>query len=791
MVPQNADSQLIATEPLPRATVVTPVDTTPVSDLDWQDAGERTDGRRFSLLGLWRFRWSILLVFILLGALGIGGVFSAVAPEYEATAIIEVSPVIPQLLATKSDMVPLYESYRGSQADYIRNAVVLNGVLDDPKIRETNWYQNKPATLLDGLLDRAGLRPTRPPIDRLANELSADVPKGKQLIFVRMNAMKAGEARLLVDAVLREYVRFANERSSASDNDVMVKLRKEIGDREAELRGIEATAAQIRQQLGTGSPEDLVKQRAIDLLRLESSVTSLKTEIEVSRRTLELMEQGGAKAASAEGTASSADGEDAAAPEVEQLDIPPQYARDSRWQQLSDRVKGARRDVQRRAARFGEADPQLAELRSAQREAEDELHRWEQLIDANVLTAGGAVAGAAPVAGSPAALRESIRQMSVRLEELTQQLAEQREQTRSVFTDAERLAQKNAEHEKAEELRQQLQRRLEELRMNREVAGSVRTYPAVEPADPSEDKRLKFAGVALAGALALSVGLAFLRMKLSPTVDHAMEVTGAAQRSMLGGMPLMLQSGSGPEDDPAMQWEAVRLIRTALLNRLTGTRGAAVQVTSATVGSGKSTFSTLLAQSLAHGGKRVLLVDADLRRPVIAKRMSLNSGPGLRELLQDASLEPMAIQRTSSPMLTIVSAGGALQPGDLERLADGALDRLLEKWRGEYDVVLLDGAPILGPADAAIIASRVDGTILIIRERHCRREAVMESLDVLGAAGGKLLGTVFVGSASARGYRYKYGYGYGYGYGGSYSHGDITVPAAGDKDAAADPRSAS
>lgn len=95
-------------------------------------------------------------------------------------------------------------------------------------------------------------------------------------------------------------------------------------------------------------------------------------------------------------------------------------------------------------------------------------------------------------------------------------------------------------------------------------------------------------------------------------------------------------------------------------------------------------------------------------------------------------------------------------------MANGAFASLLHQWRGAYDLVLLDSAPLLGMADAGIIAGRVDGTVLVVRERYCRREAVLEALATLSAAGGKLLGTVFVGSGRFGGYGYGYAYSHGY-----------------------------
>jgi len=720
--------------------------------------------RAFSPRLLLRYKWSILGVFVLVAALAVGGIWVLIVPRYKATAIIEVSPVIPQLLAGKSDMVPLYESYRGSQADFIANPVVLNGLLDDAKVRQTRWYRAAPASPLEALLDRLHLRSPSPPMDRLSEDLKAEVPRGKQLIVVSMTTPTPGEAKLIVNRVLESYVRFTNERASTSENELMGKLRKEIGDREIELKGLEDTAAQLRQQLGTGAPEELVRERALGLLRLEATVNSLRTDVEVARRTLESVPRNEPQAATqpvAEVASDSGAGDvvatsQSAAPASTQPSAAARYVFDARWQQLNDRVTAVLREVERREARFGESDPRLADLRRERDDAEAELRAWGAQLD-QVGTRG-------PINSSSGALRESVQQMTVRLDLLTRQLDEERQAAKSVFTDAERLGQKTAARDKTQEMRQQLERRLEEMRMNREVAGLVRTFPAIEPAEPDNDKRWKLTAAALVGALAVSVGLAFLRIKLSPTVDQVLEISAPVQGVFLGYLPLRRPGPALALGPSPAQTESVRMVRTALLNRLNGARGVTVQITSATIGSGKSTLAVLLARSLAQGGLRVLLVDTDMRCPTLAERFAIQPVPGLRDLLADRDATPGIQRIAGTPGLSVLPSGSLACHEDRELMANGAFAALLGKWRGEYDMVVLDSAPLLGLADAAIVAGRVDGTVLVVRERHCRREAVLEALAMLGAAGGKLLGTVFVGLGRFGSYGYGYAYGRGYGY---------------------------
>jgi len=222
------------------------------------------------------------------------------------------------------------------------------------------------------------------------------------------------------------------------------------------------------------------------------------------------------------------------------------------------------------------------------------------------------------------------------------------------------------------------------------------------------------------------------------------------------------------------------MIRTALLNRLEGgvelrgPGGQVVQLASAGPGSGKSTLAVLLARSLAQSGKRVLLVDADMHRPSLAQHFAIALSPGLLDLLargqggaggaREGEAGASAYHATSIPTLSVLPSGRSTRQEDQELLVNGTFSTLLAQWRGRFDFILLDGPPLLQSADAAILSRHADGTILVVRQRHCQRMALVEALAVLSSAGGKLLGTVFVGS----GHEQVYGYGYGYAPGRSY-----------------------
>lgn len=686
------------------------------------------------------YAWSIALVFLLAGALGVGGIWALISPSYQATAMIEVSPIVRQLLDGQDDQVPLYESYRASQAELIKSPVVLNAVLDSPEVRATAWYKGEPGSKLERWLAGAGVQlPVDPPLDRLLEQLEAVAPKGKQLVLVQMSTPRPGEAKIIVDAVLEAYLRFTNARASASDTELMAKLRKEIADRDVQIEQLQSVAAQLRQRLGTGTPEELVKTRAMQVLALESQVNELRTQLEIAKRSLDTLN--GEKAAS-QST------EDAG--ETGSEDTFAAGALDPRWQQLKDRVTQTERAVKRRAARFGPEDPVLRDLNSDLEAARDELAAWEDRLRETKPEL---------LASSPVdAIEQQIRELTIRVDSKTRWLEQERVASKQFFNDAEELARTQGDIGGAIELRGQLRRRLDEMRMNREVAGLVRTYEANEPHGPAEDQRKKLMLAAMLGAIGLSVGQAFARYKLNATIRGVDEVLIENNMALLGRVPLQASGDAAAPDGCPLTRESMRLIRTSLLRMLDGKRGVVVQITSATSGCGKSSIAASLSRSLAEMGKRVLLVDADLRRPSLARVFGVQPLNSLADAIHDPAMRAEAVYPTSVPNLDLVPTRRCAGYHELDRLSNGDFSGLLDAWKQEYEVVVLDSPPLLGIADAAILSRAADGSVLVARERYCRRDDVNEALRLLRSAGGRLLGTVYLGSFSKREYSYDYAY---------------------------------
>jgi capsular exopolysaccharide synthesis family protein len=220
-----------------------------------------------------------------------------------------------------------------------------------------------------------------------------------------------------------------------------------------------------------------------------------------------------------------------------------------------------------------------------------------------------------------------------------------------------------------------------------------------------------------------------------------------------------------------------------------------LQVTSAVPADGKTTIAANIAISMAQMGKNVLLLDADLRRPQVAKLFGIEAelGKGLATLLDQmpakgtvpAEMLKEVIHATEVPNLSLMPAGRRPE-NPAELLSSDRFDHLMEELRTRFDIIIVDSPPLLAVSDPSNIAPRVDGVLFVIRLRKNARPLAAQAARVLETLESKVIGVIIngIGSREAgeygkyvrrdgyfnRGRYYKYGYGYTYGY--SYGEGE-------------------
>jgi tyrosine-protein kinase Etk/Wzc len=212
--------------------------------------------------------------------------------------------------------------------------------------------------------------------------------------------------------------------------------------------------------------------------------------------------------------------------------------------------------------------------------------------------------------------------------------------------------------------------------------------------------------------------------------------------------------------------EAFRHLRTNALYVERGDSPRRILVTSSEAGEGKTTLVTNLAIGLAQLGKRVLLVDADLRQAAVHTALGVKMAPGLSEVLARKTTLNHAVQTISVQNLSILTSG-SLPSSASEFIGSDAMKGFVEQAEREYEMILFDGPPVLAVTDASILASITDRVIMVVSAGSTPVSSLQRATEMLQEIGRRELGFVLSGFDLREAYGYRtrrYGYGYGYGY---------------------------
>jgi capsular exopolysaccharide synthesis family protein len=296
------------------------------------------------------------------------------------------------------------------------------------------------------------------------------------------------------------------------------------------------------------------------------------------------------------------------------------------------------------------------------------------------------------------------------------------------------------------------------------------------PVEPNIPRNLAFAFML---GLTSGVGLAFLLEGLDSTVrttEQAQMISGLPPLGMIplgsrtareGANPKRLVIATSKEAvelitqvRPQSQMaESYRALRTSLLLSNLGAPPKVIMVTSALPQEGKTTTSINCAVVLAQKGIRVLLIDADLRRPSIHKTLGMGPRSGLSNVLTGSATLQQAITRSPTlPNLDVLPAGTP-PPNPAELLASSNMRDVLQELRGQYDHIVVDTPPTLSVTDAVVLSPRADAIVLVIRSGQTTKQALRRSRDILMQVNAKVSGVLLNAvDLSSPDYYYYYEY---------------------------------
>jgi succinoglycan biosynthesis transport protein ExoP len=328
-------------------------------------------------------------------------------------------------------------------------------------------------------------------------------------------------------------------------------------------------------------------------------------------------------------------------------------------------------------------------------------------------------------------------------EERQKQLAQAKEKNRQAADKAQQYLEAQKTLEREQRVYDTIALKIEQEEVNREIPRES-AVQIIDPAEPAikaawPKPALNIAAGVVLGLL-VGVGIAFFIEYLDTSVKTIDDVEKALDAPVLAVIPqnvgtLIEEGMDSPHAEP------YRVLRTNILFTSKDPNLRTITVVSGGAGEGKSTTIINLATIFAQNGSRVLLVDSDLRRPSLHKRLEKANSPGLTDYLLGQKTLDAIVQPTSQSNLEFLPSG-KLPSSAMGILNSQQMRDFIKLAREKYDYVLLDSPPLMGVSDATVLASEVDMALLVIQYRKYPQSLALRSRQMVDKVGGRLLGVV-------------------------------------------------
>ncbi len=675
-----------------------------------------------------------LILFLWFAITGLAGGFTyawdkdylaraGITSSYRATAYVEIESPIPKTplsMDTPLVQVDLLDRYVANQIVRVKSESVLSGALSHKDVMETDWYlKAKSEGRVEGL------------VDELRDDLEVKQIPSTGIMTVSFSTANKLDAPKIVNTVVTKYLAATQEGSITDARKEYDKYREQTNAKKNLLLSRRKEKADFVESFRTPGVTEGLNVEGEAFRALSEAVTKLEAEKLQFKAAYDNLR----------GLASD---QIAVSPQMQQMiqQDPQVYATTNQLAGLHQnrqiylrRLGPGHREIQQIDAAIEGAQATLAEL---------QLTKEKEYYDYQLKSAEQAYQNATQ---AELQLRERLVEQEAKQQDIDRKMAEYRSIEEDVHIQEEEYAQLN-------QFTNQLG-----LMIAGEGSSRFRSSQAVPPRKKHAPRPEIIVPAGSFLGLMFGVGLALLLELMDTTVKTSRDLSRHVHVPILGTIPdvddeemdieqVELATRTSPR---SMVAEAFRTIRTNLLLSAPAERQRSVLIASAKPEEGRTTVATNLALSLALGGRRVLLIDANFHRPAIQRFFPAPSSSGglSNILIGQATLNEVTVN-TEVPNLDVLPSG-PIPPNPTELLAGSYLKRMIADAHERYDQIIFDGPPVLLVSDSLVLAGAVDGVILVCRAKSTSRGVAMRGRELLERVNGRIFGAVLNAAQVARG----------------------------------------